>query len=117
MNSLHDPARDFIVSRLLLGAQKLGVGSDVRLLITLHILAQLIRALPQVLTSHYKCVMLRVMMVLTFKAYLSVGKMVPRASRVVQGCLFLRDVVVNGHVITVSYRQFKHSSTQGLQSL
>ena len=77
VNGLHDPARNFIDSRLLLGAQKLGTRSDVRLPITLPFLAQLIRALPQVLTSHYKCVMLRAIMVLAFRAYLRIGDMVP----------------------------------------
>ena len=77
VNGLHDPARNFIVSRLLLGAQKLGTMSDEKLPITLPILTQLIRALPQVLTSHYKCVMLRAMMVLAFRAYLHIGEMVP----------------------------------------
>ena len=117
VNGLHDPARNFVVGRVLLGAQKLRSRPDVRLPITLPILAHLIRALPQVLSSHYKCVMLRAMMVLAFKAYLRVGEMVPRASRAEQGCLFLRDVAVNGDVITVSFRQFKHSCSQGPQSL
>ena len=48
--------------------------------VTLPILAQLIRGLPNVLTSHCECVMLRAMMVLAFRAYLRACEMVPRSS-------------------------------------
>ena len=34
-----------------------------------------------------------------------------------QGCLHFRDVTLNGDMITVSFREFKHSSRQGPQSL
>ena len=92
INGCQDPAKNFIISKLLAEAQNLRTGSDVRLSITLPILVQLIRALPKVLTSHYKCVMLRPMMVLAFKAYMRVGEMVPRTSRVVPECILLRDL-------------------------
>ena len=68
-------------------------------------------------TSHYKCVMLRAMMVLAFRAYLRIGEMVPRTSKVRHGNLLLRDVTLNGDTITVSFRQFKHSGRQEPQSL
>lgn len=84
---------------------------------TLPILAQLASAVPLVFTSHYKCVMLRAMMVLAFKAYLRVGEMVPRSSRVVQGCLQFQDVTIDGDLITMSFRHFKNSGRRGPQSL
>ena len=71
LNGLPDPAKDFIIAKLLTGAQNLGTVSDVRLPVTMPILVQLISAL--VITLHYKCVMLRAMMVLAFRAYLRVG--------------------------------------------
>ena len=61
--------------------------------------------------------MLRAMMVLAFRAYLRVDEMVPRSNNVVQRCIFFRVVTLNGDLITVSFRQCKHSGRQGLQSL
>ena len=68
VNGLTDPARNFLISKLLTRAQNLRSVSDVRLPVTLPILSQLIRAVPLVFTSHYKCLMLHAMMVLAFKA-------------------------------------------------
>ena len=68
LNGFPDPAKNCIISKLLTGTQ-------------------LISALPDVITLHYKCVMLRAMMVLAFRAYLRVGEMVPRSRRLGQGCL------------------------------
>ena len=58
--------------------------SDVRLPTMLLILAQLIRAVPLVFTSHYNCLMLRAMMVLALKAYLRVQEMVSRTNGMTQ---------------------------------
>ena len=117
LNGFPDPAKNFIIAKLLTGAQNLGTVSDVRLPVTMPILVQLISALPHVVTLHYICVMLRAMMVLAFRAYLRVGEMVPRSSRLGQGCLHFRDVALNGDLITISFRHFKHSGKQGPQSL
>ena len=57
------------------------------------------------------------MMVLAFMAYLRVGEMVPRFSRLRQGCLHFRDMALNGDLITISFRHFKHSVKHGPQSL
>ena len=43
--------------------------------------------------------------------------MVPRSSRVGQGCLHFRDVALNGDLITISFRHFKRNGKQGPQSL
>ena len=117
INGFADPARNFLISKLLTGAQNLRSVSDVRLPVTLPILAQLIRAVPVVFTSHYKRLMLRAMMVLAFKAYLRVGEMVPRTTTTSHNCLQLHDVTLNEELITVSFRHFKHSGRRGPQSL
>ena len=112
-----DPAKSFIVSRLLIGAQKLRTVPDVRLPITLPILTKLVAAVPTVITSRYKQVMLRAMMVLAFKAYLRVGERVPGSARTGQNCLQRQDISLNGDLISVSFRHFKHSAKHGPQSL
>ena len=93
-----DPSRNFIVAKLLTGAHNLRSVADVRLPVTLPILLKLISALPHVVTSHYKRVMLRAMMVLAFRAYLRVGEMVPRSTRMLHGCLLLSDLSLHGDI-------------------
>ena len=58
--------------------------------------------------------MLRAMMVLAFKAYLRVGEMVPGSART---GLQRQDISLNGDLISVSFRHFKHSRKHGSQSL
>lgn len=117
INGYQDPAKSFIISRLLIGAQNLRTVSDVRLPITLPILTKLVAAVPTVITSRYKQVMFRAMMVLAFKAYLRVGEMVPGSARTGQNCLQRQDISLNGDLISVSFRHFKHSGKHGSQSL
>ena len=117
INSLPDPTANFIVVKLLAGARNLGSVPDVRLPVTLPILTRLVQVLPVVFSSHYKCIMLRAMMVTAFRAYLRVGEMVPRSKSRLQGCLMIGDVVIAGDLINLSFHHFKHSSRQGPQSL
>ena len=95
INGFHDPSNCFMVSKLLAGARNLGTVPDVRLPVTLPVLS-LVDALPTVFTSRYKCLMLRAMMVLAFKAYLPIGEMVPRSSGTIRGCLHMDDVLYPG---------------------
>ena len=117
INGFSDPTNCFIVAKVLAGARNLGSVSDVRLPVTLPVLTRLVLALPTVFTSRYKCLMLRAMMVLAFKAYLRVGEMVPRSRNMVQGCLHMGDVLLSGDIISLSFRRFKHSTRHGPQSL
>ena len=87
INGFHDPSNCFMVSKLLAGARNLGTVPDVRLPVTLPVLSRLVQALPTVFASRYKCLMLRAMMVLAFKAYLRIGEMVPRSRGTIRGCL------------------------------
>lgn len=112
-----DPSHCFAVSKVLAGVRSIGAVPDVRLPITLPVLARLVQALPTVFSSRYKCLMLRAMMVLAFKAYLRIGEMVPRSRSMVQGCLRVGDVLLSGDLVTISFRRFKHSALQGPQSL
>ena len=73
INGFSDPTNCFIVAKVLAGVHNLGSVSDVRLPVTLPVLTRLVLALPTVFTSRYKCLMLRAMMMLGFKAYLQVG--------------------------------------------
>ena len=117
VNGFPDPSNAFLVTKLLAGARNVGAVPDVRLPVTLHILSRLVVAMPTVFSSHYKCLMLRAMMVLAFKAYLRVGEMVPRSRCMVRGCLSLGDVLLSGDLIAISFRRFKHSAQQGPLSL
>ena len=107
VNGFPDPSNAFLVTKLLAGARNVGAVPDVRLPVTLHILSRLVVAMPTVFSSHYKCLMLRAMMVLAFKAYLRVGEMVPRSRCMVRGCLSLGDVLLSGDLITISFQRFK----------
>ena len=78
INGLPDPTSNFIVVKLLAGARNLGSVPDVRLPVTLPILSRLVQALPSIVASTYRRIMLRAMMVIAFRAYLPVGEMVPR---------------------------------------
>ena len=115
INGFPDPSHCFLVAKVLAGARNLGAVPDVRLPVTLPVLTRLVQALPRVISSHYKCLMLRAMMVLAFKAYLRVGEMVPRSKSAVSGCLHVADVFLSGDLMSVSFRRFKHSITQGPQ--
>ena len=117
VNGFCDPSNNFIVAKALSGARNLRHSCDVRLPITLPILTQLIEALPHVFHSHYKCILLRAMMVLAFRAYLRVGEMVPRSKQMLQSCLQVDDILVVGDLITLSFRRFKHSGKQGPQAV
>ena len=63
-------------------------------------------------TDRTKCLMLRAMMVLAFKVYLREGEMVPRSKGAVSGCLHVTDVFLSGDLMSVSFRRFKHNTTQ-----
>ena len=115
INSHSDPCNNFIVAKLLAGARNLRPSVDVRLPITIPILSKLIQALPHVIPSPYKRMMLHTMMVLAFKAYLRIGEMVPRSKRSTQGCLHVDDVTVADDMITISFKRFKHIAQQGPQ--
>ena len=91
--------------------------SDVRLPITLPTHSKLVSAIPTVITSRDKQVTLRAMVVLAFKTYLRVDEMVPCSAWTGQNCLQRQDVTINGDLISVSFRHFKHSCKQGFQSL
>ena len=117
INGLADPSHCFAVTKVLAGVRSLGAVPDVRLPVTLPVLSRLVHALPALFSSRYKCLMLRAMMVLAFKAYLRIGEMVPRSRSMVRGCLHVDDVLISGDLITLSFRRFKHSSIQGPQSL
>ena len=115
VNGHPDPSNNFIVSKVVAGARNLRTSFDVRLPVTAPILGQLIHALSQVFASHYKCIMLRAIMVLAFRAYLRVGEMTPRSKNTMQGCLHVTDIIVAGESISITFRQFKHSRKQGPQ--
>ena len=117
INGLADPSHCFAVTKVLAGVRSLGAVPDVRLPVTLPVLSQLVHALPALFSSRYKCLMLRAMMVLAFKAYLRIGERIPRSRSMVRGCLHVDDVLISGDLITLSFRRFKHSSLQGPQSL
>ena len=56
-------------------------------------------------------------LVLTFKAYLTVGEMVPPTNGMTQNWLQFDDVTMHDTMITVSFRHLKHSGRRGPQSL
>ena len=68
VNGFTDPSSAIIVTKLLAGARNVGAVPDVHLHVTLPILSRLVVAMPTIFLLYYKCLMLRAMMVLVFKA-------------------------------------------------
>ena len=117
INGFSDPARNFVVAKAIAGVRNARSVADIRLPITESILDRLVQATHVVFNSSYKHIMLKAMMTLAFTAYLRIGEMVPRGPSNLLGCLLRDDVVVDGDIIRVIFRQFKNSRKQGPQSL
>ena len=76
--------------------------------LSLPVHSRVVHALPTVFVSWYKCLMFQAMMV-PFKTYLQIGKIVPRSRGMIRGCLHMGDVLMSRELITISLRRFKHS--------
>ena len=117
INMLPDPVNSFVVNKAIAGARSIATVADVRLPITPVILNKLLAATRHVLSSAYKALMMRAMMVLAFKAYLRVGEMVPRIKGNFQGCLLYCDITVTADTVIILFRHFKHSDKHGPQTI
>ena len=116
-HNLFDPTRAFLISKAIIGARNLSQSVDIRLPVTPSVLSKLVASTYHVFVSPYKSLMMRMIMVLAFQAYLRIGEMIPRSKSDVHGCLRLGDVVIVEDVLTVHFRHFKHSAKQGPQTL
>ena len=116
-HNLSDPTRAFLISKAIIGARNLSQSVDIRLPVTPSVLSKLVASTYHVFVSPYKSLMMRMIMVLAFQAYLRIGEIIPRSNSDVQGCLRLGDVVIIDDVLTVHFRHFKHSVKQGPQTL
>ena len=116
-HNLSDHTRAFLVSKAIIGARNLSQSVDIRLPVTPSVLSKLVASTYHVFVSPYKSLMMRMIMVLAFQAYLRIGEIIPRSKSDVQGCLRLGDVVIIDDVLTVHFRHFKHSVKQGSQTL
>ena len=117
VNGEDDPTKAVAVTKLMTGARNLKSSSDLRLPITPAVLKKLIDASYHVFISPYMGTIIRAMMVLAFKAYLRIGEMVPCMKGEYHKCLQLGDITIVEGNIVVHFKQFKHSSKQGAQTL
>ena len=116
-HNLSDHTRAFLISKAIIGARNLSQSVDIRLPVTPSVLSKLVASTYHVFVSPYKYLMMRMIMVLAFQAYLRIGEIIPRSKSDVQGCLRLGDVVIIDDVLTVHFPHFKHSVKQGPQTL
>lgn len=93
MNNLTDSTDSFIVNKLLKGMSKTYKRADIRRPITVEILADIIRILPQICNSTYEAKLFSAVFVLAFRAFLRIGETVEsgKSSHVIQK----RDVILN----------------------
>jgi hypothetical protein len=73
MNNLTDSTDSFIVKKLLKGMSKTYKHADIRRPITVEILADIIRILPQICNSTYEAKLFSAVFVLSFRAFLRIG--------------------------------------------
>ena len=109
-HNLFDPTRAFLISKAIIGARNLSQSVDIRLPVPPSVLSKRVASAYHVFVSPYKSLMMRMIMVLAFQAYLRIGEMIPRSKSDVHGCLRLGDVVIVDDVLTVHFRHFKHSA-------
>ena len=102
-HNLFDPTRAFLISKAIIGARNLSQSVDIRLPVTPSVLSKLVASTYHVFVSPYKSLMMRMIMVLAFQAYLRIGEMIPRSKSDVHGCLRLGDVVIVEDVLTVNF--------------
>ena len=114
INMLPDPVNSFVVNKAIAGARSIATVADVRLPITPVILNKLLAATRHVFSSAYKALMMRAMMVLSFKAYLRVGEKVHRAKCKLQSCLLYCDIRVTADTVIILSR---HSDKHGPQTI
>ena len=80
MNNRTDSTDSFIVSKLLKGMSKTYKRADIRRPITVEILADIIRILPQICNSTYEAKRFSAVFVLEFRAFLRIGEMLNRGN-------------------------------------
>ena len=92
-NNLTDSTDSFIVKKLLKGMSKTYKRADIRRPITVEILADKIRILPQICNSTYEAKLFSAVFVLAFRAFFRIGETVEsgKSSHVIHK----RDVILN----------------------
>ena len=98
-----DPSDNFIMKRIIMGAQKIAKPADNRTPINLQILYQLVNSCVSVTPGPYHAIMLGAMYLLMFHAFLRVGEVTQS-----RNVLMLKNLVVNPQTITVTFVKFKH---------
>ena len=95
-----DPTNDFLVKRLVLGAQKERTSNDDRLPITVPMLHRLYDSVPHITRSAYSATLVRAMFLTMFHAFLRIGEVT--ASR--NNILLVQISVQRACVVIVFYR-------------
>ena len=113
VQSLPDPAKHFIIQKLVAGAYRLRPSVDMRLPITAPILTKIIHA-AQVCLSGYNKTLFSAMFAFAFYTYARVGELTDAGPSSSKNALQLKDVSVltkqnQPMAVKVSFSKFKHN--------
>ena len=108
-----DLCSNFLVQKALLGVRKLRPSKDMRDPISFSMLNKMLNSVHIIFDDIYTVCLIKSMFILAFRAFLRISEMtfdskLSSASH----CLKLSDVkiIVNKHIIEVTFRSFKHKS-------
>ena len=117
MLTLPNPTSQFLITRLIRGAQNLSPSYDFRLPITIHILDRLVSSLEHVAQSFFHRILFTAMFLFVFNTFARVGELTLSSDKSLKNLVKIEDVqiVYLGGVpykISVTFRNFKHSKGQ-----
>lgn len=103
---------DFILKKCLLGLAKSHSAVDMRLPITLTLLIKLCTALSKLYSDSYFQALMKAMFSLAFVAFLRVGEITCKGSKIHLNLLHLHNISVtqNPPSLTVTFQHFKHNT-------
>ena len=114
MLALPNPTSQFLISRLVRGAQNLAPSYDLRLPITINILDKLVAALEHVAQSIFHRMLFTAMFLFAFNTFARVGEITLSNHKYIKNVVKIEDVqiIYFGNVpckISATFRHFKHS--------
>ncbi|XP_069104712.1 integrase/recombinase xerD homolog isoform X1 [Argopecten irradians] len=104
-----DPAKQFLVQKVMEGYRRTKASPDVRAPITLDILRKIVGALPFVCTSTYETSLFRVAFLLAFFGFMRVGELTSTANS--DHAVGLSDVSLNDQEVTLKLTHSKTDQT------
>ena len=104
-----DHTQQFVVKKLITGAQNLSGRQDTRLPITKSVLSKIVHAINFVASSEYIQLLLKSMFLLAFHAFLRIGEITVHGPQSRHSVIQLKDITVSSAELSVSITHFKHN--------